>query len=73
MASLFSHWKQTAWPVLAQLWPPAPNFNVDQIPDLAGRIAIVTGMDNTVIASPASPSHLILQAETAGVGTRPSR
>ncbi|KAM5541128.1 hypothetical protein V8D89_005057 [Ganoderma adspersum] len=43
MAFLLSHWKQTAWPVLAQLWPPAPKFNVDQIPDLAGRIAIVTG------------------------------
>ena len=73
MASAFSHWKQTTWPVLAQLWPPATKFSVDQIPDLAGRIAIVTGVDDTVIASVASVPHLIVKVETAGVVTKPSR
>ncbi|KAI1790000.1 NAD(P)-binding protein [Ganoderma leucocontextum] len=43
MGTAFSHWKQTSWPVFAQMWPPASKFNVGQIPDLTGRIVIVTG------------------------------
>ncbi|KAI0738886.1 NAD(P)-binding protein [Daedaleopsis nitida] len=31
------------WPVLAQFSPPKSKFNADQIPDLAGRVALVTG------------------------------
>ena len=28
---------------LSALFPPAPKWNIDQVPDLTGRIAIVTG------------------------------
>lgn len=30
--------------VLCQSFPAKPTFNVDQIPDLTGRVIIVTGM-----------------------------
>lgn len=30
------------------LWPPAPTFSVDQIPDLTGRVTIVTGANTGV-------------------------
>ncbi|EKM52468.1 uncharacterized protein PHACADRAFT_260896 [Phanerochaete carnosa HHB-10118-sp] len=30
------------------VWPPAPKFSVDQIPDLTGRITIVTGANTGV-------------------------
>ncbi|PIL34954.1 hypothetical protein GSI_02741 [Ganoderma sinense ZZ0214-1] len=43
MGAAFSHWKQTSWPVFVQIWPPAPKFHVDQIPDLSGQTVIVTG------------------------------
>ncbi|PIL34966.1 hypothetical protein GSI_02753 [Ganoderma sinense ZZ0214-1] len=43
MGGAFSHWKQTSWPVFVQMWPPAPKFHVDQIPDLSGRTVVVTG------------------------------
>ncbi|TFK83924.1 NAD(P)-binding protein [Polyporus arcularius HHB13444] len=31
------------WSALSQFYPPKPQFTVDQIPDLSGRIIIVTG------------------------------
>ena len=31
-------------PALAQVFPPKSTFSVDQIPDLTGRVVIVTGM-----------------------------
>ena len=31
------------WPVLVQMFPPKPKFSVDQIPDLTGKVTIVTG------------------------------
>ena len=30
-------------PALAQVYPPKSKFSVDQIPDLTGRVVIVTG------------------------------
>lgn len=29
--------------LLSQTWPPSSKFSVDQIPDLSGRVFIVTG------------------------------
>ncbi|TBU26106.1 NAD(P)-binding protein [Dichomitus squalens] len=43
MGAAYSNFKQTALPVIAQLYPPKPKFSVDQIPDLTGRVTIVTG------------------------------
>ncbi|TBU22526.1 NAD(P)-binding protein [Dichomitus squalens] len=43
MGAAFSNFKETTWPVVAQMYPPKSKFTVDQIPDLAGRVAIVTG------------------------------
>ncbi|KAH9928034.1 NAD(P)-binding protein [Epithele typhae] len=34
---------QNGWQVLIQNFPPKPKFKTDQIPDLSGRVAIVTG------------------------------
>ena len=34
---------------LAQAWPPKPKFSTDQIPDLTGRVVIVTGKQNTLV------------------------
>ncbi|RPD56665.1 NAD(P)-binding protein [Lentinus tigrinus ALCF2SS1-6] len=31
------------WPVIVQMFPPKPKFSVDQISDLTGRVALVTG------------------------------
>ena len=31
------------WPVLVQMFPPKSKFSVDQMPDLTGRVTIVTG------------------------------
>ncbi len=31
-------------PALVQIYPPKSKFSVDQIPDLTGRVVIVTGM-----------------------------
>ena len=31
------------WPTIVQQFPPKPKFSIDQIPDLSGRIVIVTG------------------------------
>ena len=32
------------WPVFAQAYPPRSSFSVDQIPDLTGRVMLVTGI-----------------------------
>ena len=31
------------WPTIVQQFPPKPKFSIDQIPDLSGRIVLVTG------------------------------
>ncbi len=31
------------WSALSQFYPPKPQFTVDKIPDLSGRIIVVTG------------------------------
>ncbi len=28
---------------ISQTWPPKPKFSVDDIPDLSGKVVIVTG------------------------------
>ncbi|OCH84298.1 NAD(P)-binding protein [Obba rivulosa] len=38
LTTLHGHWQ-----VLKQSWPPKPAFNTSHIPDLAGRVIIVTG------------------------------
>ncbi|TBU43685.1 NAD(P)-binding protein [Dichomitus squalens] len=43
MGAAYSNFKQTALPVITQLYPPKPKFSVDLIPDLTGRVTIVTG------------------------------
>nr|VWO99675.1 Alpha-crystallin (Acr) (14 kDa antigen) (16 kDa antigen) (HSP 16.3) (Nox16) [Ganoderma boninense] len=35
--------KHTVWPALQQSFPPKSKFSVDDIPDLGGRVVIVTG------------------------------
>ena len=35
--------KQTVWPAMQQSFPPKSKFSVDDIPDLSGRVVIVTG------------------------------
>ena len=42
MGNSFSEFKKF-WPAIVQWYPPKPKFNVDQIPDLTGRVVIVTG------------------------------
>ena len=34
---------RNAWQVLIQNFPPKPKFSVEEIPDLTGRVVIVTG------------------------------
>ena len=36
-------------PALAQVFPPKSTFSVDQIPDLTGRVVIVTGVYSCVV------------------------
>ncbi|PIL34972.1 hypothetical protein GSI_02759 [Ganoderma sinense ZZ0214-1] len=40
---VLNYFKQTVWPTLQQGFPPKSKFSVDDIPDLSGRIVIVTG------------------------------
>ncbi|KAI0687015.1 NAD(P)-binding protein [Earliella scabrosa] len=34
---------KNVWPAILQLYPPKSQFSVDQIPDLSGRVILVTG------------------------------
>ena len=34
---------KNVWPAILQLYPPKSRFSVDQIPDLSGRVILVTG------------------------------
>ncbi|KAI1790007.1 NAD(P)-binding protein [Ganoderma leucocontextum] len=43
MGAAFSNFRHTIWPMATQMYPPKSKFSVDQIPDLTGRVAIVTG------------------------------
>ncbi|EJF56822.1 NAD(P)-binding protein [Dichomitus squalens LYAD-421 SS1] len=43
MGATLSNFKQTVWPTLLQALPPKSKFTADDIPDLTGRIVIVTG------------------------------
>ncbi|TBU25108.1 NAD(P)-binding protein [Dichomitus squalens] len=43
MGAALSNFKQTIWPTLQQSFPPKSKFTVEDIPDLTGRIVIVTG------------------------------
>ena len=42
---------RNAWQVLIQNFPPKPKFSVDQVPDLSGRVALVTGEPITAVSS----------------------
>lgn len=42
MGNAWSEFKKKL-PALAQALPPKSQFSVDQIPDLSGRVVIVTG------------------------------
>jgi hypothetical protein len=39
---------------LTQVFPPKPTFSVDDIPDLTGKVVIVTGANT---GQPTVPSH----------------
>lgn len=39
-----------AGPIYRQSYPPKPEFSTSQIPDLTGRVIIVTGTGNLLIA-----------------------
>ncbi len=41
-----ANFTQTVWPAIQQSFPPKSKFSVDDIPDLAGRVVIVTGAWN---------------------------
>ena len=56
MGNSFSEFRKF-WPAIVQWYPPKPKFNVDQIPDLTGRVVIVTGIFR------ASMPNLYLDAE----------
>lgn len=43
MGSLLSK-DEGYWPIIKGFFPPKSNFSVDQIPDLSGKVMIVTGM-----------------------------
>ncbi|KAG6849931.1 hypothetical protein H0H93_003460 [Arthromyces matolae] len=40
-----------AWSYFTQAYPPSPTFSVDDIPDLTGRVVIVTGANTVYIAA----------------------
>ncbi|PIL34948.1 hypothetical protein GSI_02735 [Ganoderma sinense ZZ0214-1] len=40
---VLNNFRQTVWPALQQSFPPKSKFTVDDIPDLSGRVVIVTG------------------------------
>ena len=35
------------WEYLAQAFPPKPKFRVEDIPDLSGKVIVVTGMSGS--------------------------
>ncbi|OBZ71391.1 ATP phosphoribosyltransferase [Grifola frondosa] len=43
MGNIWSELKNNIWPIAVQSFPPKSKFSTDQIPDLTGRVIIVTG------------------------------
>ena len=73
MGGSFSGMKN-GWAVFIQNFPPKPQFSVDQIPDLSGRIALVTGTHLLFRVMYRSFSPVIVRkAETPALGMKLSR
>ena len=52
-----------AWYGIEQaFFAPKPKFSTDQIPDLAGRVAVVTGASQVLCAASEQPACLLLNA-----------
>ena len=67
MGALLSFLVDSSYALLSQAFPPKSAFSVDQIPDLTGRVAIVTGKSlRTYAGLPITQTILFLQAETLG-------
>ena len=47
------------WPIVAQAYPPKSKFSTDQIPDLTGRVMIVTG-ENVPYPLHTAPRSLVI-------------
>ncbi|KAJ4493681.1 NAD(P)-binding protein [Lentinula edodes] len=54
--------------ILSQLFPPKPRWSVDKIPDLTGKVAIVTG--GNVGIGKATCKHLLLKGCTVWLAAR---
>lgn len=59
--------------MLAQSWPPKSKFAIEQIPDLTGRVIIVTGTFSHGIRTLPAHAHDFCQAVTLVSGSRRSR
>jgi hypothetical protein len=53
------------WQSFTEWFPPATRFNVDQIPDLSGKVMIVTGGYSGGISELNIYTHLITHSEQA--------
>ena len=56
-----------AGPIFRQSYPPEPEFSTSHIPDLSGRVVLVTGMHSIFLAVK-RPAYHVLAGGNAGIG-----